>query len=101
MHRPVELSELSKRVDSARDIIYKLYDNVHNLIVTAEMVEEAIVFGNRYRSTFLEVNTELTKAEVLFRNGEYTKALSTAVDIIEKIQPGSYENLIQKTSEKS
>ena len=100
-NRPVELSELSKRVDSARDVIYKLYDNVHNLIVTAEMVEEAIVFGNRYRSTFLEVNTELTKAEVLFRNGEYTKALSTAVDIIEKIQPGSYEALIKKSAEKS
>lgn len=101
MNRPVELTELSKRVDGARDVIYKLYDNVHNLIVTAEMVEEAIVFGNRYRSTFLEVNTELTKAEVLFRNGEYTKALSTAVDIIEKIQPGSYEELIKKSSEKS
>lgn len=100
-NRPVELSELSKRVDGARDVIYKLYDNVHNLIVTAEMVEEAIVFGNRYRSTFLEVNTELTKVEVLFRNGEYTKALSTAVDIIEKIQPGSYEELIKKSSEKS
>ena len=100
-NRPVELSELSKKVDSARDVIYKLYDNVHNLIVTAEMVEEAIVFGNRYRSTFLEVNTELTKAEVLFRNGEYTKALSTAVDIIEKIQPGSYEALIKKSAEKS
>ncbi|MEG0685534.1 MAG: septation ring formation regulator EzrA, partial [Coprobacillus sp.] len=100
-NRPVELSELSNRVDGARDVIYKLYDNVHNLIVTAEMVEEAIVFGNRYRSTFLEVNTELTKAEVLFRNGEYTKALSIAVDIIEKIQPGSYEELIKKTTKKS
>lgn len=99
-NRPVELSELSQKVDAARDVIYKLYDNVHNLIVTAEMVEEAIVFGNRYRSSFLEVNTELTKAEVLFRNGEYTKALSTAVDIIEKIKPGSYEELIKKTSEK-
>lgn len=100
-NRPVELNELSKKVNSARDIIYKLYDNVHNLIVTAEMVEEAIVYGNRYRSTFLEVNTELTKAEVLFRNGEYTKALSTAVDIIEKIKPGSYETLIKKSEEKS
>ena len=60
------------------------------------MVEEAIVYGNRYRSTYLEVNTELTKAEVLFRNGEYTKALQTAVDIIEKIQPGSYEHLIKR-----
>jgi len=96
--RPVELTELSQKVDDARDIIYKLYDNVHNLIVTAEMVEEAIVYGNRYRSTFMEVNTELTKAEVLFRNGEYTKALSTAVDIIEKIKPGSYEELIKKST---
>lgn len=100
-NRPVELEELSKRVDGARDVIYKLYDNVHNLIVTAEMVEEAIVFGNRYRSSFLEVNTELTKAEMLFRNGEYTQALSIAVDIIEKIQPGSYEELIKKTTKKS
>lgn len=100
-NRPVELTELSQKVDKARDVIYKLYDNVHNLVVTAQMVEEAIVFGNRYRSTFLEVNTELTKAEVLFRNGEYTKALTTAVDIIEKIKPGSYEELILKTSKKS
>ncbi|WP_029072477.1 septation ring formation regulator EzrA [Kandleria vitulina] len=98
-NKPVKLEELSKKVDGARDVIYKLYDNVHNLIITAEMVEEAIVFGNRFRSTYMEVNTELTKAEVLFRNGEYTKALATAVDIIEKIEPGSYEKMIKKQEE--
>lgn len=99
--RPIDLQNLSVQVDAARDVIYKLYDNVHNLIVTAEMVEDAIVYGNRYRSSFLEVNTELTKAELLYRNGEYTKALSTAVDIIEKIKPGSYEMLINKNSPKN
>lgn len=98
--RPMDLERLSSQVDAARDVIYKLYDNVHNLIVTAEMVEDAIIYGNRYRSTFLEVNTELTKAELLFRNGEYTKALSTAVDIIEKIKPGSYEMLVNNNKEK-
>ena len=95
--RPIVLENLSTQVDTARDIIYKLYENIHNLIVTADMVEEAIVYGNRYRSSFLEVNTELTKAEVLFKNGEYTKALTIAVDIIEKIKPGSYEKLINKS----
>ena len=95
--RPIVLENLSTQVDTARDIIYKLYENIHNLIVTADMVEEAIVYGNRYRSSFLEVNTELTKAEVLFKNGEYTKALTIAVDIIEKIKPGSYEKLIKKS----
>ena len=34
-NRPVELSELSQKVDDARDIIYKLYDNVHNLIAVS------------------------------------------------------------------
>ena len=99
--RPIDLKNLSMQVDAARDVIYKLYDNVHNLIVTAEMVEDAIIFGNRYRSSFLEVNTELTKAELLYRNGEYTKALSTAVDIIEKIKPDSYEMLVNKKSPKN
>ena len=98
--RPIDLTSLSHQVDAARDVIYKLYDNIHNLIVTAEMVDDAIVYGNRYRSSFLEVNTELTKAELLYRNGEYTKALATAVDIIEKIKPDSYEMLIKKNSPK-
>lgn len=98
--RPIDLTSLSHQVDAARDVIYKLYDNIHNLIVTAEMVEDAIVYGNRYRSSFLEVNTELTKAELLYRNGEYTKALATAVEIIEKIKPDSYEMLIKKNSPK-
>lgn len=99
--RPIDLNNLSQQVDAARDVIYKLYDNIHNLIVTAEMVEDAIIYGNRYRSSFLEVNTELTKAELLYRNGEYTKALATAVDIIEKIRPDSYEMLINKNSPKT
>ena len=94
-NRPVELSELSKKVDSARDVIYKLYDNVHNLIVTAEMVEEAIVFGNRYRSSFSEIDSELTRAELSFQNGEYTKALKIAIQCIEKMHPGIYEKLIK------
>lgn len=97
--RPIDLAELSSKTDDARDIIYQLYENVHNLVVTAEMVEEAIVFGNRYRSTYLEVNTELTKAEVLFRNGEYTEALRRAIDIIERIKPGSYESLLKRQEE--
>ena len=99
--RPIDLKSLSMQVDAARDVIYKLSDNVQNLIVTAEIVEDAIIFGNRYRSSFLEVNTELTKAELLYRNGEYTKALSTAVDIIEKIKPDSYEMLVNKKSPKN
>ena len=95
-YKPVVLNELCAKVEGARDVIYKLYDNVHNMIVTAGMVEDAIVYANRYRSMFLEVNTELTKAEVLFRNGEYRNALQVAVDILERLEPGKYEELIKR-----
>ncbi|MFQ6862876.1 MAG: septation ring formation regulator EzrA [Beduini sp.] len=94
---PIDLNVLTKQADEARDIIYQLYENVHNLVITADMVEETIVYGNRYRSAFLEVNTELTKAELLFRNGEYSEALKIAVDIVEKIQPGFNERLTTKS----
>lgn len=100
-HKPVILNELCAKVEGARDVIYKLYDNVHNMIVTAGMVEDAIVYANRYRSMFLEVNTELTKAEVLFRNGEYRNALQVAVDILERLEPGKYEELIKRKEIKS
>lgn len=100
-HKPVVLNELCAKVEGAKDVIYKLYDNVHNMIVTAGMVEDAIVYANRYRSMFLEVNTELTKAEVLFRNGEYRNALQVAVDILERLEPGKYEELIKRKEIKS
>lgn len=100
-HKPVVLNELCAKVEGARDVIYKLYDNVHNMIVTAGMVEDAIVYANRYRSMFLEVNTELTKAEVLFRNGEYRNALQVAVDILERLEPEKYEELIKRKEIKS
>lgn len=100
-HKPVVLNELCAKVEGARDVIYKLYDNVHNMIVTAGMVEDAIVYANRYRSMFLEVNTELTKAEVLFRNCEYRNALQVAVDILERLEPGKYEELIKRKEIKS
>ena len=46
---------------------------------------------------FLEIDIVLH----FYRNGEYTKALSTAVDIIEKIKPDSYEMLVNKKSPKA
>ena len=39
------------------------------------MVENTIVFGNRYRSTYADIDSELTRSELSFRNGEYTQAL--------------------------
>ena len=38
-HRPIDLKRLSEQVDAARDVIYKLYDNVHNLTVMRKWLQ--------------------------------------------------------------
>ena len=65
----------------------------------AVMVEKTIVFGNRYRSSYPDIDSELTRADLCFRNGQYTKALKICIQCIEKMHPGSYEKLLAKHEE--
>ena len=58
------------------------------------MVENAIVFGNKYRSTFPEIDRELSKAEFQYLNGEYTKALKTAISCMETLFPENADEKI-------
>ena len=95
---PLNVKLLNATLQDAIDYIYKLYNNVNNIVGTAIMVEDTIVFGNKYRSTYSEVDSELTRAELCFRNGEYTQALTIAIAAIEKIHPGSYERMIKENA---
>ena len=77
-----------RNLQEAIDFVYQLYNNANNLVGIAIMVENAIVFGNRYRSSYPEIDSELTRAELSFQNGEYTKALKIAIQCIEKMHSG-------------
>ena len=89
---------LNATLQEALDFIYKLYNNVNNVVGTVVMVENTIVFGNRYRSTYADIDSELTRSELCFRNGEYTQALTVAIATIEKIHPGNYESMIKENA---
>ena len=93
---PLDVKELNRELKEAIDYIYTLYNSVNNLVGMAIMVENTIVFGNRYRSTYPEIDSELTRAELCFRNGQYTKALKIGIQCIEKMHPGAYEKLVTK-----
>ena len=95
---PLNVPLMNATLNDAIDMIYKLYNNVNNLVGMAMMVENTIVFGNKYRSTYPEIDSELTRAELCFRNGEYTQALTVALATIERIHPGSYEKLIKENA---
>ena len=93
----LNIDNLNIKLKEAIDFVYTLYHSVSNLVGMATMVENTIVYGNRYRSSNSEIDSELTRAELCFRNGQYTKALKIAISAIEKIHPGSYEKLLKKS----
>lgn len=95
---PLEVDGLNGKVKVAIDFVYKLYNNVNNLVGIASLAEETITLGNRYRKVLPDVDSQLTRSELCFRNGEYTKALKIAVATIEKIHPGAYEKILEKST---
>lgn len=95
---PLNIQVVNTTLQEALDFIYRLYNDVNNVVGTVVMVENTIVFGNRYRSTYADIDSELTRAELAFRNGEYTQALTMAIATIEKIHPGNYENMIRENA---
>jgi len=95
---PLNINLLNATVTDAIDTIYKLYNNVNNIVGTVEMVENAIVFGNKYRTAYPEIDDQLTRSELMFHNGDYTEAIKVAIGAIEKVHPISYEKLIKENS---
>ncbi len=89
---------LNSTLSESIDYIYKLYNNVNNIVGMALMVENAIVFANRYRANNPRIDSELSKGELYYRNGEYTQALTTVLAIIEEIHPNDYEKMIRENS---
>ncbi len=92
--RPIVINTLNTRVDTGRDLVLKLYNLSNELTRTAKMAEMAIVYGNRYRSTYKEIDAALTKAENEYNKGEYKISLETSLNILESVEPGIHKKII-------
>ena len=80
--KPIAISVLNTRVDTARDLVLKLYNTTNEMIRTAQCAEIAIVYGNRYR-VYDEVCVGLDDAKKKFFTGDYKKALDISIKSIE------------------
>lgn len=92
--KPITIDILNTRVDTARDLVLKLYTKTKDLLRTAMLAETAIVYGNRYRSYYDGVHKTLNYSEQLFYKGEYQKSLDNSMSILTKIEPGLYKKLM-------
>ncbi len=96
--KPIVIKTLNTRVDTARDLVLKLYNTTLNMINKAKLSEMAIVYGNRYRFIHEDINRGLERATNLFFKGNYDSSLKVCIDTLKLINDDiegklkSYEN---------
>ena len=92
--KPITIEVLNTRVDTARDLVLKLYTKTKDLMKNAMFAERAIVYGNRYRSSNTELNNHLNISEKLFYKGEYKKSFELTINVLNKIDPEIYKKIL-------
>lgn len=91
--KPIKITVLNTRVDTARDLVLKLFNTTNRLIKTARLAEYVIVYGNRYRGENVELEGVLKKSKNYFYKGEYEKSLEISIIELEKIDKNIRERV--------
>lgn len=93
--KPIVIKTLNTRVDTARDLVLKLYNTTLNMIKKAKLSEMVIVYGNRYRFLYEEINTGLNRATNLFYKGDYESSFKLSIETL-KIVDDNIESKLKK-----
>lgn len=94
--KPISIKTLNVRVDTAGDLALKLYQTANTTTKTAAMAEMAIVYGNRYRSSNIEVEKGLIASEKAFMKGNYKESLEIVLSALNIVEPGIQKKLLSK-----
>jgi len=83
--KPIVIKILNIRVDTARDLVFKIYNKTNDIVKSVSTCEELITYGNRYRTTYKEIDDALNVAEELFRKGKYKQSIDTSIKAISTV----------------
>jgi len=92
--KPIVIKILNIRVDTARDLVFKIYNKTNDMVKSVMISEKLIVYGNRYRSNYPSIDVALDKATELFKKGQYVMSYDTALEAISKVD----SNVLKKIS---
>ena len=92
--KPIVIKTLNTRVDTARDLVLKLYNTTTDMIKTAKYAEKVIVYANRYRSKYNEIDSGLNDAEKAFYKGNYKEALDLSIKVTSIVDEAIYKKLM-------
>ncbi len=83
-NKPIVIKNLNMRVDTARDLTFKLYATVNDMVKYANFSEMLIVYGNKYRNN-KSVDRGIGKAELLYYSGNYKDSFDLLLKVIKTV----------------
>lgn len=93
-NKPIVIKNLNMRVETARDLTFKLYKTTDNMIKYAYFTELLLLFSNKYR---MEKNIDkgLIKVEDLYYEGKYKESYNQAIKVIKLIDEDFANQIIK------
>ena len=83
-NKPIIIKDLNMRVETAKDLTFKLYSTTDEMIKYAYFSEILIVYGNKYRDN-KDIERGLSKAELLYFKGSYKECFTLLLKVIKTI----------------
>ena len=83
-NKPIIIKNLNQRVETAKELTFKLNATVNDMVKYAYFSEILIVFGNKYRNN-KDVNRGLSKAELLYFKGSYKESFTLLLKVVKLI----------------
>lgn len=93
--KPIVIKTLNTRVDTARDLVLKLYNTTNDMIKNANLAELAIMYANRYRSKYDDIEQALHDAEKLFFKGNYKASYDLVVSSTSSVDENINRKLLK------
>lgn len=88
--KPIVIKILNIRVDTARDLVFKIYNKTNDIVKSVMLCEKLIVYGNRYRSINSKIDSSLDEATELFRKGKYKQSMDLSLKVISEEDESVY-----------
>ena len=85
--KPIVIKTLNIRVDTGRDLAFKLYATTSEMIKKAYLTEVLLVYANRYRGD-MDIDRGLAKTEMLYFKGEYDESYNLVLKVLELKEKG-------------
>jgi len=92
--KPIVIKTLNTRVDTARDLVLKLYNTANSMAKLASLAENTVVYANRYRNYYEDIDKFLNKSEKFYFKGKYKEAFMQAVKAISIVDSDTYNTLM-------